>query len=343
MSEPSASDHRPLVSIVIVNYNGAEFLGECLRSVFEQAYNPVEVIVVDNGSSDSSKEIVRCTYPKARLIHNSSNLGFAQANNQGVEAADGEIVVLLNNDSTVEREWLTALVAALARPGVAVVTSRVITEGVPPALYLMNGTLNFLGYNIMRVFADLSQVFFAGGASLVFRKGLVGIPFPGEYFLYQEDVYLSWRMRLLGYDVRMEQGSIVHHRGSASTRREAQPLVTFYQERNRLLNCLVMYERKTLLLLLPYLVGDLLATLAASLLAGRKSFLGIVRSYAWIIRNHAWVRGERRKIQSARTVPDREVMRLMSSRLVDADNLFARTCNAMSLGYARLAGLSYHD
>jgi GT2 family glycosyltransferase len=331
------------VSTIIVNYNGAEFLGECLRSVFEQPYRPVEVIVVDNGSSDSSTEIVRRAYPKARLISNSSNIGFAQANNQGVEAASGEFVVLLNNDSTVEQEWLSALVAAVARPRVAVVTSKVITDGVPTAFYEMNGTLNFVGYNIMRAFADLSQVFFAGGASLVFRKDVVGMPFPGEYFLYQEDVYLSWKMRLLGYDVRMAQESIIHHRGSATTRREAQPLVTFYQERNRLLNCLLMYERKTLLLLLPYFVGDLLLKLMLSLLVGRKSFAGILRGYAWIIRNRPWVRGERRKVQSARKVPDREVMRLMSSRVFDADNLFARFCNALSMCYARLAGLSYYD
>ena len=246
----------PLVSVIIVNYNGLTLLDECLKSVFATDYRPLEVLLVDNGSTDGSVAFVRSRFPEVRLLAQERNLGFAGGNNRGVEAATGEYVVLLNTDTRVDPGWVNALLELLEDPGVAVVTSRVVTEGVPDRYYTKNGSVNFLGYNIMRVFNDLSLVFFAGGASLMFRRQIVGRPFLDEYFLYHEDVYLSWRMRLAGYKIRMAQGSSVFHLGSVTASRQASDFVTFYQERNRLLNGLLLYEFSTLVRLLPLFVAD---------------------------------------------------------------------------------------
>lgn len=332
-----------LCSIVIVNFNGAHLLESCLRSVLAQEHPSLEIIVVDNGSTDKSAEIVRKEFPGVRLVMCGRNLGFAGGNNRGVAEASGKYVVLLNNDTVVAPGWLTGLLRCISDEKTGAVTSRVLTDGVPAAYYEMNGTINYLGYNIMRVFSDLSRIFFAGGASLLFRRDQVGIPFLDEYFMYHEDVFLSWKLRLQGMTVAMAQDSVVHHRGSVTVRQQTSRLVTFYQERNRLLNALLLYETRTLVVLLPLFVFDAITKLVLSVVAGRKSFIGIVQAYIWVLCHCGWIRKERRGLQSTRIVPDRTIMSLMSFKLVDGDSPPARVVNALSKAYARIVGLAYHE
>ncbi len=335
--------HREMVSVVIVNFNGAGLLRPCLDSVFAQPYRPIDVIVVDNASTDGSVEMVRRYFPGVRVVSNDVNRGFAEANNQGVALASTDRIVLLNNDTVVEDNWLTGLLETACQPGVGVVTSRVVTEGIPAAYYEMNGTINYLGYNIMRTFRDLSMVFFAGGASLTFSKSDVGVPFLPEYFLYHEDLFLSWRMRLRGFEVRMAQQSQVRHVGSATTRRQPSAFVTFYQERNRLLNALLFYEPRTLILLFPLCAADALAKVVTALFGKGKSLSGLVRAYAWIVTHPGWIRGQRKALQQERKVGDREIMRWMSNKLLQGEDTFASTVNAISTAYARIVGLTFYE
>jgi GT2 family glycosyltransferase len=339
---PITPSARESVSVVIVNFNGAAVLKPCLESVFAQPHRPIEVIVIDNASSDGSREMVRKEFPEVRLALNDTNLGFAEATNQGVAMASSDKVVLLNNDTRVDSDWLTGLLDAACQAGVGVVTSKVVTDGVPEAYYEMNGTLNYLGYNIMRAFRDLSLVFYAGGASLVFSKSVVGLPFLPDYFLYHEDVFLSWRMRLRGFDVRMAQESLVQHVGSATTRRQPSAFVTFYQERNRLLNALLLYEAGTLLRLIPLFLGDGAAKFGMALFGKRKSFSGLAHAYGWIITHPRWIERKRKELQRERRVPDREILRLMSSKLLEGDGRLSSIVNALSSLYARLVGLASH-
>ena len=334
---------HPTVSVVIVHYNGEAMLAACLASVYAQPYRPVEVIVVDNGSSDASVAMVQRTYPDVRLSVQGKNLGYAEGNDRGVSEATGEYVILLNNDTEVTAEWIPGLLEVMQDPAVGVVTSKVVTDGVPERFYTMNGSLNPLGYNIMRVFTDLSRVFFAGGASVMFRRAEVVRPFIPEYFLYHEDVYLSWRMRLRGRDVRMAQRSLVHHRGSVTTRRHAAAFVTFHQERNKLLNALLLYEWGTLVRLLPLFVLEGSAKLLWSVLTFRKSPVGILQAYWWITSHAGWIRSMRVAHQGERTVRDSEVLQWMSGRIVDGEGRIAGWANGLARSYFRLMGLRFHD
>jgi GT2 family glycosyltransferase len=338
----SVVDH-PGISVVIVHYNGEALLDACMASIQTQPYHPVEVILVDNGSSDGSVAMVRRKYPGVRVLEQGVNLGFAEGNNRGVAAATGEYVVLLNNDTEVTAEWIPGLLEYMADPAVAVVTSKVVTDGVPERYYTMNGSLNPLGYNIMRVFTDLSTIFFAGGASVMFRRAEIAHPFLDEYFLYHEDVFLSWHMRLLGRDVRMAQRSLVLHRGSATTRAHASALVTFYQERNKLLNALLLYSCWTLLRLAPLMVFDGAAKLLAGAITGKKSPAGILRGYVWVLLHAGWVVARRKELQATRVVHDREILRWMSGRLLDGNGGAARVVNGCMRLYARVTGLRFYD
>ncbi len=334
----------PLISVIIVNYNGAALLKECLKSVFDQPYKPIEIIVVDNASTDDSVEMVRAGFPEVRFIRNETNLGFAGGNNVGVRSATGEFVVLLNNDATVGDNWLRGLLQKFTEKNVAIVTSKVITDGVPEEFYEMNGSINFLGYNIMRQFSDPTKIFYGGGTSLMFRKGIVREPFLDEFFLYHEDVYLSWRMRLQGSDVRMAPDSPVQHRGNATVKRQASELITFYQERNRVLNLFLFYQLGTLIKLIPFFVFDVLARTANATVNSSRSLTGTLKAYWWLLTHVDWIRRQRAEEQAARTVSDKEILGLMSADVFDESRApgVVRAFNTCARIYARLVRLPFH-
>ncbi len=342
-SQSFASD-RELISIVIVNYNGAGLLEACLRSVYAQIYRPIEVIVVDNASVDNSVAMVQEKFPETVVIKSTVNLGFAGGNNLGVRSSHSKFIMLLNNDATLTDQSLPPLITSLAPESIAAVTSLVITDGTPKQFYEMNGTISFLGYNIMRHFADMKKIFYAGGTALMFKKEIVGEPFPEDYFLYHEDVHLSWRLRLLGYDVRMEPQSLVYHRGNATTKRESSVFITFYQVRNRLLNLFLMYESTTLMKLIPFLTVDMVATIGKSMVSVSKSFWGTLRAYWWLVTNIRMISARRASIQYERKVADESILALISPDVIDESrsSQLLSVLNSLARLYARMVKLPCH-
>jgi len=100
----------PQVSVIVVNYNGKLFLKKCISSLSSQSYPDIEIIFVDNGSSDGSTEYVRKEFPSVKIIESKKNLGFAKGNNIGIQEARGEFIATLNNDTEVTSQWLEELV-----------------------------------------------------------------------------------------------------------------------------------------------------------------------------------------------------------------------------------------
>jgi len=104
---------NPLVSVIIVSYNGRTYLDKCLDSLKVTTYPNFEILVVDNNSSDQSSDMVKMKYPYVKLIELKKNLGFAMANNLGAEAGKGDFYIILNNDTIVTQTWLSELVNAV--------------------------------------------------------------------------------------------------------------------------------------------------------------------------------------------------------------------------------------
>lgn len=119
----------PFVSVVVLNYNGLRFLDDCLGSLAQLDYpnDRYEVVLVDNVSQDNSAEIVKDRYPWVRIVRNSRNLGFAGGNNVAMRETSADYVVLLNNDTSVDRQWLAKLVEAADRdPKIGICTSKLL-------------------------------------------------------------------------------------------------------------------------------------------------------------------------------------------------------------------------
>ncbi len=330
---------QPVVSIIIVNFNGKRFLDVCLSSVFRQAYTQFEVILVDNASSDDSVEFVREHFPQVKIVRSQTNSGFAGGNNLGVQASHGTLIVLLNNDTRAEKDWLSNLVSAVSPADVAAASSLILTEGIPQKYYEMNGSVNFLGHNIMRVFKKREDIFFAGGASLIYKKNIFGIPFDVEYFTYGEDVYLSLKARFAGYHVIHVNDSVVYHRGSGTARNQKSSVKTFYQERNRLLNTFLFFSPKTLVKLLPLFVLNALAKSAAGLLPTKYSIVGIVRAYWWLLSHIGLIRKKRGELAVLKKVSEEEIIRRMTSKITNGESIFGTLINKIALWYFRIVNI----
>ncbi len=330
---------NPFCSVIVLNYNGRRFLSGCLDSLLAQSYSPFETIFVDNASSDGSAAFVRETYPSVRVLEAERNLGFAGGNNFGYRHASGEIIVLLNNDTVVEPGWLEQLVAALAPADVAAASSLILTEGVPPEYYERNGTINFLGHNIMRKFERPEEIFFAGGASLAYKREILGEPFDADYFAYSEDVHLSLRARFMGYEIRHAAASRVKHFGGGTSGKRPSRYLLYLQERNRLLNMLLFFSGSTLARIFPLLMLNLPAKLAASLFTRRYSFFSILRAYCWLIFHPRLIARKRERLRAVKCVPDSAVTEKMSADLTFGNTLPQRIVDGIGRASCRTFGV----
>lgn len=331
--------NRQHISIIIVNYNGRLFLHDCLSGVITQTIAGDEVIVVDNGSSDGSAEYMRGTFPSVKLIECERNLGFAGGNNCGVKHAKNDLIVLLNNDTIVRQGWLEGLVNAIADDNVVAASSLIKTEGIPDRYYEKNGSINFLGHNIMRIFDQPNDIFFAGGASMIFKKNILGIPFDDDYFVYAEDVYLGLRSRFMGYRIRHTNESALDHIGNGTSKKQKSGFLTYYQERNRILNSVLFFSPATIIKIIPFLIVNAFAKCCASLLGTKYSFFGLVKAYVWFPMHIPAILKKRARLRSEAVADEREVIRYMTGKLTNGESAIGKIINTVSLTYCRLVNL----
>jgi GT2 family glycosyltransferase len=254
-------------SIVVVNYNGRHFLADCLAALERQTVprHRYEVLLIDNGSSDGSVAYVRERYPGVCVYSVRENLGFTGANNLGFGLARGEYVILLNNDTRVESNWLQGLLDAVPpRPessegprGRALPRKTPVADerigGVCSKLLFRDepGRVNSTGLVLYRdgrggdrdfrkpdgpATHEQIEVFGGCGASVLLRRELLDDVggFDPKLFMYYEDLDLCWRARLGGWRFVYAPESVVHHVCGGSSGTES-PFRLRQVERNRVL------------------------------------------------------------------------------------------------------------
>jgi len=220
---------RPgLVSVIIVNWNGAHCLPACLAAVRSQRYDSIEIIVVDNGSTDGSVADLEAD-PAVRLIKNGRNLGFAEANNQAIAVAGGEFVLLLNNDAILTEDYIGALVGDLRQDEKRGSASGKLLR---PASGNNGPTIDSVGHVMYRnlwptnrgegepdgpAFDQPGEVFGVCAAAGLYRRAMLDdVAVEGEvldstFFAYLEDVDLDWRARLRGWRSWYDPTVIAYH------------------------------------------------------------------------------------------------------------------------------------
>jgi len=217
------------VTVIIINWNGGEFVMRCLKALERQTYRDFRVVVVDNASSDGSAERIEREFAGVKLVRAGANLGFAGGNNLGFQHADGsEWVALLNPDAFAEPGWLERLVgAAQAHPDCASIGSRLLRADDPRTLDGTGDVYHLSGLHWREGFGKPldawalvgKEIFSPCAAAALYRLSAIRAAngFDADYFCYSEDVDLGFRLRLLGYRSWYAPDSIAHHVGSVTT------------------------------------------------------------------------------------------------------------------------------
>lgn len=338
---------RPLVSVIVVTWNGLAYLPDCLDSLAAQTYPALEVVVVDNGSTDGSVEYLRGQRAgRLHLVESPSNLGFAGGNNLGIRASKGVYLALLNNDAAADPEWIEALVtAAEADPTVGMCASRIYVWKRPDLLdgagLVVSG--DGIGRGRGRLEADGERfesevdVLLPSACAALYRRSMldeIGL-FDEDFFAYCEDTDLGLRARIAGWRCRYVPGAVARHHYSGSTAPHS-PFKAFHVERNRIWVVVKCFPPGMAATSLAYTLGRYALQLyaavsgrgAAAKLAAQQTpweLAGIIVRAWWAALARLpemWRR--RRAIRSTGRISRRELARLLRAHRVGLSELALR-------------------
>jgi GT2 family glycosyltransferase len=320
----------PLVSIIIVNWNGEKFLDICLASLRAQTYKNFEVIVVDNFSTDNSIKFLEKNYLDfVKIIKNTENFGFAKGNNIGIQAANGELIITLNNDTQADIHWLEELLKAVQSDGeIGMCASKIYS-------FYNRDTIDSVGVSIYwdgmtrgrgRLTKDFGQydndreVLLPSACAALYKKKMleeIGL-FDEDFFAYCEDTDLGLRARLAGWKCVLAPLAVIYHFYS-STSGKYSCFKAFMVERNHIWVALKIFPLP-LLLMFPFftffrLVIQSLSVFTYSTKGKTKNHelfkvrivLQVLKAYASVLRSLLNILRKRKMIRATKRISDVEI------------------------------------
>jgi GT2 family glycosyltransferase len=329
-------DGTPDVSVVVVNWNRRQMLRGCLESLARQNGPGFEVVVVDNGSTDGSAEMVTAFAENAgfpvRLIRNNRNFGFCAANNQGIFSAAGKYVALLNNDAEAEPGWLEAMIRAAERHHAGMVASKIVVFEDPTRIDKAGHLIWPDGQNRGRGTGETDhgqydreeEVLWPDGCAALYRRTMLDQigGFDEDLFAYADDAELGLRARIAGWKCVYTPDAVVRHRRGATLGVLSSRRLELI-ERNRILLAVKHFPASLLWLNLPYFAIRVAAGAVAGLRgrgeAGRfrgpghklRMAAALVRGFAAGIAMIPGTWRKRRSMQAIRKLGPREVRQLI--------------------------------
>lgn len=316
-----------MVSVLLVTWNSAQFLAECFASLDRQEYRELEVIVVDNASTDATRELLRAREGSWHILYNSSNVGFAAGQNQAIRAAHGDGLLCLNPDVMLSPDFVVRLLDAASRHPQAGAVCGKLLRWDPAAKPAQTNVIDSTGIYFTRNMRHLDRgaeeldrgqydraqwVFGATGAAALYRRSFVeavavdGEFFDEEFFAYREDADLAWRTQLMGWKCLYVPDAVAWHvRRVTPERRQSLPhAINWHSVKNRFLmrgkNASGWLCWK---LFWPVAWRDLMVAGYALLRDWR-----MLSAVSYALRNLSSIRRKREAIQSRRQVPDRELL-----------------------------------
>jgi GT2 family glycosyltransferase len=345
----TSSTLKPLVSIVIVNWNGAQLLDDCLRSLENQTWTDREFILVDNGSSDGSQHLLARwaeRLPATRLVLSPTNTGFCGANNAAFALARGEWIALFNNDAVAQPNWLEELLRyADSERRIGMLGSKILLQQQPGVIDKAGHLIYWDGQNRGRgtmepdagQYDRAEEILWPDACAALYHRRVLDETggFDESFFAFGEDADLGMRARLLGWKAWYVPTAVVHHRHSA-TFGAYSPIKIMLVERNRLLLAVKNFP-VSLLIQNPYwtirrFVWNLYALLNKQGSASRfveangwtKLAINLLRSYLGALRLLPDAVRRRRRIQESRRLSNREVLDLLNRFQIDIRDLTMR-------------------
>ena len=252
------------LSIIIPNYNGQKYLKDCLDSLSKQSFKEFDTIVVDNASKDGSCEFMIKNYYEIKLISFKENYGFSKAVNEGIKASNSKYVVLLNNDTEVDKFWLENLINCIEKDEkIFSCCSKMIRYSERDKIDDAGDEYNILGWAYKRgdgasinKYDNDFEVFSSCAGAAIYRKSVfneIGY-FDESFFAYMEDVDISFRAKIYGYKNMYCSSAKVYHIGSATSGSKYNSFKIKLAARNNLYLVLKNMPLLQLLINLPFII-----------------------------------------------------------------------------------------
>lgn len=311
-----------LVSVIIVNWNGKKWLKNCLDSLLEQTYSNLEILFVDNLSTDDSVNFVKIYYPSVKIIETGSNLGFAGGNNYGYRFVNGEYTYLLNNDTELEQDCIEKLVEYLElHPSVGSLQSKIMLLNDKKILDLVGsywtryGFLYYFGHSGSEDLLKYNKripVFSNKGASMMLRTSAIekiGL-FDDDFWCYYEETDLCHRLWISGYECWYEPSARMYHANGGTSLSFNNDMIQYHNFKNKLCSFLKCFEVNQLLMTLPlYFLLIILLSLLWLAQGKYRHFVAIHRATLWNMKNLRSTLQKRKIIQELRVVSDKTIFR----------------------------------
>ncbi len=317
------------VGVVIVSYEGASLISQCIDALIYATIPEEAIVLVDNGSGDETVNIVRERYSHVRVIRLDRNRGYGAACNIGIMASRNEYVLLVNNDATVTKNFLQGLLDCIRSDNrIGAVQSTILTHDSPPRIDSVGSFITRTGflyhdrfgtiYPGDEVVVSCRNTFSAKGACLLLRRSALKeiSLFDEDFFLYFEETDLCWRMWLRGFEVRVSGSSLAYHIGGATSGSLPSSFVVYHSFRNRITSLLKNLELRSLLSILPLHLLICLLLAAAYMIYGKKDCgAAILRAGLWNVKNLDSTMMKRGQIQRSRVLRDKVLFSYSSEGL----------------------------
>lgn len=302
---------KPIFSFVIVTFNNIQFLPKLIKSIQSQTIKNYEVIFVDNNSTDGSIEYIKENMPEAKIIRFKKNKGFCEPNNVGYKKANGDYVVVSNSDIIFTKNYLETVLNAFQKDSkVGIVGSIQLRFEESMKDYILHSTgaifeLAQLGF-MTKQFGEINQM---QGACFSIKKGILKDIYFKENFAYDDEFFLSFRIKSQGYKIVSDKRIIVWHKGGGSSY-FGHPYNEYYLHRNALKNFLTHYNKRTIFVLIPVLIlTHLLNDLKLILKCDFKTLNARFKARFFIITNFQSVIKQRKIIQKERKLSDKTIIK----------------------------------
>lgn len=312
----------PIVSVIIVNWNGERWLPKCLDALRAQTFRDFETILVDNNSTDGSIELVTRCYPEVTLVRNSSNDGFAKGNNIGYKYARGRYILLLNNDTEADSGLLDSLIIAFAKlPKAGALQAKLVLIDHPEkldacgAFFTPTTVLYHFGFGkdaSLEIYNKPFLVFSVKGACMMLRREIIdAVGFlDDEFWCYCEETDLCHRLWIAGWECWYWPGAICRHGLGGTSIRIENSIIHFHNFKNKLSSYLKNFSITSLLWVLPMHVVVGVGYSLFFIIKGKwRNAISFLTGTAWVFGNFSCILKKRHAIQSLRKTSDYDIFR----------------------------------
>jgi len=328
-------NESPLVSVIVLNYNSGELLVNCVNSLKNSEYTNLEIIIVDNISSDDSQKKCKEKFPDIRLIQNDKNLGYCGGNNVGIREAKGEFIVILNPDTIVDPNWLNELIFAYDKFGEGLYQPKILSLNEENIIQSTGNMLHIFGFGFARdkgnkitnKIEEIEKIGYASGTCLfASRKVLDKVGLLDEFlFLYHDDLDLGWRAAQIGINSYYVPKSKIFHVESYSLKWSAKKF--YWLERNRKYCLLTHYSKETYEKMRFSLT---LVDLFVWMFYLSKGFLGAkIKAELEIKKNKDIILRKYQELEDKKIIPDKELIKNFPDQIFVPTNVSQESMNQM--------------